>query len=91
MFPSSSDPLTPVTSRFPLRPAGGRVPIESCTPSASRPFGMQFAQAPPVREAAKHDRKQTRVNKTRPTRHTTDGKERKTIPDTENYVELVWD
>lgn len=59
MFPDS-DPLAPLSSRFPLSSAGGRIPISDAEPSGARPFGMRFAVDVQPRECAKHEKRETR-------------------------------
>lgn len=90
MFPGS-DPLAPISSRFPLSPAGGRIPISASGPSASRPFGLRFALTPVRREMAEHEKKETRTTKTRPTNSTKDGQNEGSTPDTETYVEISYE
>jgi len=90
MFPES-DPLAPITSRFPLSPVGGRIPISDAEPSRARPFGLRFATDLPVRDMGEHEKKETRTTKTRPTRQTSDGQEEGSEPDSETYVEITYE
>jgi hypothetical protein len=88
---SDSDPLAPLSSRFPISPVGGRIPISGAQPSASRPFGLMFATDAAPREWGKHEKKETRTNKTKPTRTPADSKEEGGTPDTEEYVEITYE
>lgn len=90
MFPES-DPLAPLSSRFPLSPAAGRIPISDAQPSAARPFGLRFAVDVQARTCGKHEKKETRTTKTKETRTTSDGKEEGGEPDTEEYVEITYE
>lgn len=90
MFPGS-DPFTPISSRFPLSPAGGRIPISEAGPTASRPFGLRFAEIPAVRELGRHEKRETRTTKTRATNTTSDGQNEGAKPDTETYVEITYE
>ncbi|MGH3814266.1 MAG: hypothetical protein ACRDUV_17750 [Pseudonocardiaceae bacterium] len=90
MFPES-DPLAPLSSRFPLSSAGGRIPISDAKPSGARPFGLRFAVDVRPREWGKHEKKETRTTKTKETRTTGDGKEQGGQPDTEEYIEITYE
>lgn len=90
MFPGS-DPIAPVSSRFPLSPAGGRIPISGSGSTTSRPFGLTFAVIPKSREMGQHDKKETRTTKTRATNTTSDGQNEGAKPDTETYVEITYE
>jgi len=90
MFPES-DPLAPLSSRFPLSSAGNLIPISNASPSGERPFGLRFAVDVRPRECAKHEKKETRTTKTKETRTTGDGQEEGGTPDTEEYVEITWE
>lgn len=90
MFPGS-DPLAPLSSRFPLTPGTGHLPLDPARPTGARPFGMRFVTDPLVRDAAKHEKRETRTTKTRATRQTSDGKEEGDKPDTETYVEITYE
>lgn len=90
MFPEL-DPLAPLSSRFPLSSAGGRIPISTAEPSGARPFGLRFAVDVRPRECGKHEKKETRTTKTKETRTTGDGKEQGGQPDTEEYVEITYE
>lgn len=89
MFPES-DPLAPLSSRFPLSPAGGRIPISDAEPSGARPFGLRFAVDARPHECGKHE-KETRTKKIRETRTTSDGQEEGGKPDTEEYIEITYE
>lgn len=90
MFPES-DPLAPLSSRFPLSPVAGRIPISDAQPSAARPFGLRFAVDAQPRELGKHERKETRTKKTKETRTTGDGKQEGGEPDVEEYIEISYE
>ncbi len=90
MFPES-DPLAPLSSRFPLSPTGGLIPISDAEPSSARPFGLRFAVDVRPRAWGKHEKKQTRTTRTKETRTTGDGKEQGGQPDTEEYVEITYE
>jgi hypothetical protein len=60
-------------------------------PSTARPFGLRFVTNLPIRDMAKHEKKETRTPKTKATRTTGDGKEEGGKPDTENYVEITYE
>lgn len=90
MFPDS-DPLAPMSSRFPLSAAGGFIPLSQAQPSSERPFGLRFAVEPRPRECGRHEKKPTRVTKTKETRTTGDGKQEGGRPDVEEYVEITWE
>lgn len=90
MFPES-DPLAPLSSRFPLSPVGGHIPLSSVTSSKARPFGLRFATDVPSREMGRHEKKETRTTKTRETRNTSDGQNEGGTPDTEQYVEITYE
>lgn len=90
MFPGS-DPLAPLSSRFPLSSVGGRIPISDAEPSGVRPFGMRFAVDVRPCECARHEKKETRTKKTKETRTTSDGKEEGGEPDTEEYIEITYE
>ncbi len=85
------DPLAPLSSRFPLSPAGGHIPISNAQPSDARPWGLTFATDAQPRQWGKHEKKETRTTKTKPTRTTGDGKEEGGKPDTEEYVEIKYE
>lgn len=83
------DDFVPYTSRFPLTPAGGRVPSNAEQPSGplSRPFGLRFAQTAPHVIEAKHAKKPTRMTRTNATKLSGDGQTGdKYKPDVEHYV-----
>jgi hypothetical protein len=86
-----SDPLAPLSSRFPLSPALGRIPISDAQPSTARPFGLWFAVDPQPRECGKHEKKETRTTKTKETRTTGDGREEGGESDTEEYIEITYE
>lgn len=90
MFPGS-DPIAPISSRFPLSPAGGHIPISVTGPTTSRPFGLTFALIPAERELGQHEKKETRTTKTRATNTTSDGQTEGAKPDTETYVEITYE
>lgn len=85
------DPLAPLSSRFPLSPAGGRIPLTDARPSGARPFGLAFAMDAQPRQWGKHEKRETRTTKTKATRTTGDGKEEGGKPDTEEYVEISYE
>lgn len=86
--PGASDPLMPLTSRFPLSPSGGRVTPSSVLPSgpATRPFGLRYAVRPV--ESGKHSKKPTQKTRTEETQLTADGRVTGVKPDTIYYVEM---
>jgi hypothetical protein len=90
LFPES-DPLAPLSSRFPLSSAGGRIPISDAEPSGVRPFGLWFAVDAQPRECGKHEKKETRTKKTKETRTTSDGKGEGGESDTEEYIEITYE
>lgn len=90
MFPES-DPLAPLSSRFPLSSVGGRIPISDAEPSGSRPFGLLFAVDVQPLECGKHEKRETRTRKTKETRTTSDGREEGGEPDTEEYIEITYE
>lgn len=90
MFPES-DPLAPLSSRFPLSPTGNLVPIGNAQPSDSRPFGLRFAVDARPRTCGKHEKKETRTTRTKETRVTGDGHEEGGAPDVEQYEEIAWE
>lgn len=90
MFPES-DPLAPLSSRFPLSSAANLIPISAAQPSGVRPFGLQFTVDASPRKCAKHEKKETRTTKTKETRTTGDGQEEGGTPDTEQYEEITWE
>lgn len=85
---SPSDPLMPLTSRFPLSPGAGRFMPSSERPTGpdTRPFGLRFAVRPV--ELGKHSKKPTNRTRTEPTEITDDGQVVGTKPDTIHYVEM---
>lgn len=90
MFPGS-DPLAPLSSRFPLSPTNRLVPLNDSVPSSARPFGLLFATDAPIQRMGDHEKRETRTPKTRPTRVTGDGQEEGDSPDTEDYVEITYE
>lgn len=90
MFPES-DPLAPLSSRFPLSPAAGRIPVSDAQPSTARPFGLRFAVDAQPRECGKHEKRETRTTRTKETRTTGDGREEGGEPDTEEYIEITYE
>jgi hypothetical protein len=84
----ASDPLMPVTSRFPLSPSGGLLVPSSALPSgaATRPFGLRYAVRPV--ECGKHSKRPTQKTRTKPTKIYSDGQESGYELDTEHYVEM---
>ncbi|MGH3938987.1 MAG: hypothetical protein ACRDTG_10190 [Pseudonocardiaceae bacterium] len=90
MFPES-DPLAPLSSRFPLNSTGNLIPISDAQPSDVRPFGLRFTVDARPRECAKHEKKETRTTKTKETRTTGDGQQEGGAPDTEQYEEVTWE
>jgi hypothetical protein len=88
LFPGS-DPLAPMSSRFPLSPPDGRVDPSSAAPSGpdTRPFGMDFAVTPfrPTR-MGEHSKKPTEFTETKQTAIYDDGKIKGYEPDTITYT-----
>jgi hypothetical protein len=84
----ASDPLMPVTSRFPLSPSGGLLVPSSALPSgaATRPFGLRYAVRPV--ECGKHSKRPTQKTRTKPTKIYSDGQESGYELDIEHYVEM---
>jgi len=83
-----SDPLMPLTSRFPLTPGAGRFVPSPERPSGpdTRPFGLRFGVRPI--EYGKHSKKPTNKTKTEATKIAVDGQVLGTRPDTVHYVEM---
>lgn len=57
MFPES-DPLAPLSSRFPLSPTNRLVPLNDSVPSPARPFGLRFATGAPIRRMGEHEKRE---------------------------------
>jgi hypothetical protein len=83
-----TDPLMPLSSRFPLSPSGGRLTPSSALPSgpSTWPFGLRYALEPV--ECGKHSKRPTQKTRTKPTKITSDGQVEGYEPDTEHYVEM---
>lgn len=79
----------PVSSRFPLPPAAGRIPSNSAVPSGVRPLGMRFAVEPvPIVEAGQHSKKPTNMTRAEQTQVIDDGQVVGYRSDTVHYVEM---
>jgi hypothetical protein len=85
------DPLVPLSSRFPLSSAGGRIPMSDARPSAARPFGLWLVVDAQHHEWGKHEKKETRTKKTKATRTTSDGREEGGKLDAEEYIEITYE
>ncbi len=88
---SGSDPLVPVTSRFPLSSSAGQVWSSSAVPSGpgTRPFGLRFAVQPVAGvEMGKHSKRPTNKTRTEQTQITDDGRVVGHKTDTVHYVEM---
>ncbi len=83
-----SDPLMPLTSRFPLSASGGQLTLSAALPSgrATRPFGLRYAVRPV--ECGKHSKRPTNKTRTEPTQITKDNQVERVEPDTVHYVEM---
>lgn len=84
-----SDPLVPVTSRFPLTSNRGRVLPSSETPTGpdTRPFGMRFAVVPQM-SGNGHSKRPTQKSRSKQTAITDDGQVTGYQTDVEYYTEM---
>lgn len=82
------DPLMPLTARFPLSPAQGRILPDQNPPSTegNRPFGMRFGVTPI--EMGEHSKVPTQKSKSKQTAVYDDGQISGYVTDIEYYTEL---
>lgn len=82
------DPLMPLTARFPLSPAQGRIVPNLDSPSSggNRPFGMRYAVKPV--EAGEHEKVPTQKSKSKQTAVYDDGQISGYKTDIEYYTEM---
>lgn len=82
------DPLMPLTARFPLSPAQGRIIPNPDAPSrgGNRPFGMRFAVKPI--KVGKHEKIPTQKSKSNQTAVYDDGEISGYKTDIEYYTEM---